>query len=233
MGVDLKKEQLASHERPRYKYSFIARCFFASMDLVAGKTLTLAKAKLIEILASIPYRAWEIRQYARMTKHYRKGDLVRRANVIMNYGRHSQDNEYQHLLVLNEKMKEDGLKDPWYLYQPMPCIMVLCYVIMTRLMAVFCIRRAFLFNAEFEDHAEHEYARVVGEHPEWEKQPVHNDVVKAYSDQATWADVMRRIGLDERDHMNASFALCGMDEHIVRYEGMPELPCLDGPRRES
>ena len=45
----------------------------------------------------------------------------------------------------------------------------------------------------------------------------------------TWADVFRRIGLDERDHRNASFALAGMPEHVVRYEGMPELPTWEAP----
>ena len=40
------------------------------------------------------------------------------------------------------------------------------------------IRRAFLFNAEFEDHAEHVYAQCVDEHPEWEQQPVNDEQVK-------------------------------------------------------
>jgi hypothetical protein len=34
---------------------------------------------LIEILASIPYRSWEIRQYARMTRSYRDRALVQEA----------------------------------------------------------------------------------------------------------------------------------------------------------
>ncbi len=32
-SIDLKKEQLASFARPRYKYSLAARFFFLSMDL--------------------------------------------------------------------------------------------------------------------------------------------------------------------------------------------------------
>lgn len=38
------------------------------------------------------------------------------------------------------------------------------------------------------------------------------------------AEVFRRIGLDERDHMNNSFVLCGKPEHVVKYEGMSDLP---------
>ena len=56
MTVDLKKEQQATLERPRYPYSTVARFFFRSMDVVAGGETTLAKAKVIEILAGVPYR---------------------------------------------------------------------------------------------------------------------------------------------------------------------------------
>jgi hypothetical protein len=89
-------------------------------------------------------------------------------------------------------------------------------------MAMTNISRAFLFNAEFEDHAEHVYAQFVEEHSEWEQQPVKNEQVKEYGKFLTWADVFRRIGLDERDHMNMSFRFCGKPERVVEYDGMPE-----------
>ena len=102
--------------------------------------------------------------------------------------------------------------------------MVAGYVLLTRLMAFVNIRRAFLFNAEFEDHAEHVYSAFVAEHSEWETQRIESRLVARYGDFETWADVFRRIGLDERDHMNNSFVFCGMPERVVRYDGMPMLP---------
>ena len=62
------------------------------MDIIAGKTTTLAKAKLIETLASIPYRTWEIRQYKRMTRKYKDEGFVQKARKIMLWGREAQDN---------------------------------------------------------------------------------------------------------------------------------------------
>ncbi len=224
MQIDLKKEQKASHARPRYKYSVAAKIFFGLMDLVTGRKTTPAKAKLIETLASIPYRSWEIRQYTRLTRMYRDRDKVAHAASIMEWGREAQDNEYWHLVVINEKMKEDSIRDPWYLFPLIPWFMVTGYVIMTRIMAVLNIRRAFLFNAEFEDHAEHVYAKFVEDNPGLEDQRVDNSLVAEYGDFETWADVFRRIGLDERDHMNNSFVFCGKPENVVRYEGMPDLP---------
>jgi ubiquinol oxidase len=224
MSIDLKKEQEASRERPRYKYSISAKIFFWTMDFLTGKKVTPAKAKLIETLASIPYRSWEFRQYARMTRGYRKDDLVKRATSIMDWGRDAQDNEYWHLRVINEKMKQDGIKDAWYLFPLIPWIMVLSYAILTRFMAVVNIRRAFLFNAEFEDHAEHVYAQFVDENPGLDDQPVDSKIADQYMEFASWGDVFRRIGLDERDHMNNSFVFCGKPECVVEYEGMPPLP---------
>ncbi|MDO9548322.1 MAG: hypothetical protein Q7J65_05100 [Candidatus Marinimicrobia bacterium] len=221
--VDLKKEQGVSLKRPRYKYSLSARIFFFSMDVVTGWKITLGKTKLIEILASIPYRSWEIRQYGRLTRKYKNNELIDKSGKIMEWSRAAQDNEYWHLRVINEKMREDGIKDPWYLIPSIPYIMVSLYTLMTRLTAIFNIKRAFLFNAEFEDHAEHVYAKFVLDNPQWEDQPVKSGIVKQFSDLKTWADVFRRIGLDERDHMNHSFALCGKPENVVKYEGMPEI----------
>ena len=228
MNINLKKEHKESRDRPRYRYSLAAKGFFLSMDLITGRRITLAKAKLIETLASVPYRSWEIRQYARMTRFYRNQELVQEARMILKWAREAQDNEYWHLMVINEKMKEDGVKDPWYLFPVVPSIMVAVYVALTRLMALVNIRRAFLFNAEFEDHAEHVYAQFVEEHPEWEEERVSSERVKEYGDLSTWADVFRRIGLDERDHMNNSFVLCGKPECVVKYEGMPAGPTLQG-----
>ena len=222
MTPDLKKEQKASRERPRYRYSLAAKVFFLSMDLITGKKITLPKVKLLEILASIPYRSWETRQYTRMTRCYEDLALVHEAYTIMEWAREAQDNEYWHLLVVNEKMKEDEIRDSWYLFPPIPLLMVGFYAALMHVMALASIRSAFLFNAQFEDHAEHVYAQFVEEHPEWEQQPVSNEQVKERGDLPTWADVFRRIGLDERDHMNMSFLFCDKPEQVVEYDGMPE-----------
>jgi ubiquinol oxidase len=232
MNPDLKKEQKASAKRQRYRYSLAAKVFFLSIDLVTGRTITLPKVKLIEILASIPYRSWEGRQYARMTRRYRDRALVHEARRIMMWAREAQDNEYWHLLVVNEKMKEDGIKDPWFLFQPVPLLMAGFYAVLMRVMALTSIRVAFLFNAQFEDHAEHVYAQFVEEHPEWERQPVNNEQVKERGEFSTWGEVFRRIGLDERDHMNMSFVFCGKPEGVVTYDGMPESPGLILSRHE-
>ncbi|MBU2591585.1 MAG: hypothetical protein ABIJ24_00580 [Nitrospinota bacterium] len=219
--IDLKKEQKASLNRPRYNYSMISRIFFFKMDFLTGKETTLSKVKLIESLASIPYRAWEMRQYGRLTNNYKNLSLIKEGTDIIKWGREAQDNEYWHLRVVEEKMREDGEKDAWYLTPPVPYLIATSYIIFSWLLALFSLKQAFLFNAEFEDHAEHVYAQFVEEHPEWDKQEVKSSLVKEYADLPSWGYVFRLIGLDERDHRNNSFILAGRPELVVKYEGMP------------
>jgi len=209
MNIDLGKEQQASLSRPRRRYSLAAKAFFLSMDLITGKKTTLAKAKLVEMLASVPYRAWEFRQYALLTRCFRDRAQVEKAREIIAWSRAAQDNEHWHLLVIHEKMKEDGCRDPWYLSAAFTIPAIGFYALFSKLLARLSPRRAFLFNAEFEDHAEHVYAHFVLEHPEWERQPLANDQAKAYADLPTWADAFRRIGLDEREHMDRSIHFSG------------------------
>ena len=136
---------------------------------------------------------------------------------------YAQDNEYMHLLVIQEKMREGGLKDKWYLATPVVFVIVAFYLLLSRILAWVNIKGAFKFNAEFEDHAEHIYAKLVEDHPDLENQIVTNSIAMEYSDVENWADIFRRIGLDERDHRNHSFYFAGVSEKIEEYEGMPEI----------
>lgn len=219
--IDLKKECQATVERPRLKYSAIAKLFFWGMDLVTGKKTSYSKAKLLETLACIPYREWEIRKYAHITRQYAQLAKVKSSQDIIEWARYAQDNEYWHLLVLHEKMKEDGIKDAWYLAPLIRLLMVMMYVMIARTVAFWNIRWGFDFNAQFEDHAEHVYAQFVKDNPGLDQQNMSNPLVKEYADLSTWGDIFRRISLDERDHMNNSFLYSGQEASIVRYKGMP------------
>jgi hypothetical protein len=193
------------------------------MDMMAGKKTTLGKVKLLEILASIPYREWEIRQYTRMTWGYRRKELVDQARQIATWGREAQDNEYRHLLAVNEKMKADGIRDPWYLFPPILFFITTFYVVFEKILSLINIRYAFLFNAEFEDHAEHSYSQYVEDNPIWATQEPKSEIIREFGDMKNWAEVFMRISLDERDHRNTSFAFYGKPELIERYEGMKDI----------
>lgn len=216
MAVDWKKEQEATLARPRRSCGILARMLFQGMDLVHGKALTPAKVKLLEILARIPYQSWEIRQYGRMNSRFASEDTVKEARDVIHWGREAQDNEFWHLRVITERMEKLGIRESAF-HRLVTPVAVLTYTLFSRLLARVNIRQAFLLNAEFEDHAEHEYMQYVKDHPELETEKVDSAAVREVGDFATWADVFRRIGLDERDHMNNSLARCGRASEVVPY----------------
>ncbi len=217
MPVDLKKEQEATLARPRLKYGAVTRMLFTGMDLIYGRDVTLPKMKLLEVLARIPYQAWEIRQYRRLHSRFADDAAVREAGEIVRWGRAAQDNEFWHLRVISERMAELGVKDTWFREHVVRRVAVFKYAVFARLLAFVNIRYAFQLNAEFEDHAEHEYMRFVREHPELDRQAVSNRAAEEVGAFASWGDVFRRIGLDEREHMNNSLVHCGRAGEVVKY----------------
>jgi hypothetical protein len=60
-------------------------------------------------------------------------------------------------------------------------------------------------NADFEDHAEHEYMTLVAEHAEWENDPF-TSAFEADGSFDSLADLFRQIGHDERVHKQESLA---------------------------
>lgn len=216
-GVDYKAEQKASLRRPRLPYTLAARFFFGFVNVVYGRPMTVPKIKLIEILARIPYHAWEIKAYWRLTFGYKDERIREEALRHVHLGRLSQDNEFWHLVIAVEKIREDRIRESGFWYGFMPKILALSYAVFARTLALFSMRAAFHFNAMFEDHAEHEYAQFVEDHPELDQQPVTNELVKLFGNPATWGDVFRHIGLDERVHRNESLLECGMKDRVVPY----------------
>ena len=64
---------------------------------------------------------------------------------------------------------------------------------------------SYRLNADFEDHAEHEYMELVAEHPEWETVPwVERRSPTTTARFASRADLFRQIGYDERVHKQES-----------------------------
>lgn len=217
--VDLRKEQQATLARPHMKYTGMARMLFKAMDAAYGRATVLPKVRLLEVLARIPYQAWETRQYSRLSTQYHRADAVQRAREVIEWGREAQDNEFWHLLVIEARMRRDGVREGWLWQDVAPRVACFKYAAFSRLMARLDIRRAFYMNAEFEDHAEHVYMQFVQDHPELDDQKVDCDIAQAHpaGPFETWGDVFRRIALDERDHMNNSLKHCGLSDRIVPY----------------
>jgi hypothetical protein len=129
------------------------------------------------------------------------------AKSVISLGRESQDNEDRHLLLVEDIIHQKGIKLGWFNHCLMPRLLAFGYYFLTRM--IFCIRPSWSFamNAAFESHAEHEYMSVIAANPEWDDEKVDSVHFERYPKQATLGDLIRRIALDERDHMNHSLEI--------------------------
>lgn len=87
-----------------------------------------------------------------------------------------------------------------------PQLLAFVYYHLSWLLYVIAPSLSYGLNADFEDHAEHSYMEFVAAHPELETVPWKSAIARDYGSYATVADLLRRIGLDERAHKDESLA---------------------------
>ena len=179
------------------------------MDLFYGRKRTLAKFTVLEVIARVPYQAWEHVAYIAMTHTYAVPDFARRVFEFVKESRLQQDNEQWHLLILEEMIQKKGLHENLFLYRVLPQFMAFFYYHVSWVLYVLRPAWSYGLNADFEDHAEHEYMEFVRERPELEEESFESGFKRDYGDFKSTADLFRQIGLDERKHKEESL------EHIA------------------
>ena len=195
----LKTEQARTLASPRRRYGVAARVLFALLDVLYGRPRTLSKFKVLEVVARVPYQAWESVAYVAVTHRYSRPSFARRIFDRVHESRDQQDNEQWHLLILEDLTGGSGRRS-FVRSRVIPQLLAFAYYQLSWFM--FAIRPAWSYrlNADFEDHAEHEYALLVSEHPGWEEAAYHGEFTIDFGAYDCLADLFRQIGYDERLH---------------------------------
>ncbi len=97
--------------------------------------------------------------------------MARRIHGRVAEARSQQDNEQWHLLILEELIARGGRRESRWRYYWIPQVIAFVYYQLSWLLYVLYPAWSYRLNADFEDHAEHEYMTLVAEHPEWEEEP--------------------------------------------------------------
>lgn len=199
--MDLLAEQQRTLEEPRLRAGFLAKVLFSSMDLLYGRKATLSKFRVLEVIARVPYMAWEHVGYIAITHTHSVPSFAHDIHGELIAHRAQQDNELFHLLILEELLQRRGERQALVRHRIIPQIIAWIYYHVS-LLLLFIVRPkwSYQLNAEFEDHAEHEYMQYVADHPELERQPWDSAFAAEYGEFATVADLLRQIAVDERHH---------------------------------
>ncbi len=201
--------QTAQHDTlssPRLRPGLGAKALFSAMDALYGREGSLAKFRVLEVVARVPYIAWEQVSYVAITHTHATPGFARRIHQEVSDCRLQQDNELFHLLILEELLQKQGRRQSWWRYRVAPQILAWLYYHLSWLLFVVRPQLSYQLNAQFEDHAEHEYMAYVAAHPELEAEPWVSDFSDEYGRFDSVADLLRQIAVDERHHKNESLA---------------------------
>lgn len=196
----LKIEQQKTLAAPKMRYGLLAKGLFFLMDLLYGRKRSPSKFKVLEVIARVPYQAWEHVAYIAITHSYEQADFARRIFERVQESRRQQDNEQWHLLILEEWIHRRRIRENFFLYRLIPQVIAFFYYQISWLLYVIRPSLSYRLNAYFEDHAEREYMAFANERPELENEPFESDFKADFGDFKTMADVIRQIGYDERVH---------------------------------
>ena len=116
-----------------------------------------------------------------------------------------QDNEQWHLLIIQELTQKLGIKEGWLKFIIIPQILAFTYYYISWLLYVIKPKLSYQLNAEFEDHAEHEYMNFAKD-PQWSQSGYSGGFSKDYGTFETLKDLWIQIGLDERTHKQDSLS---------------------------
>lgn len=199
-------EQQKTLSSPRLPYGLLARLLFFTFDLVYGRRRTLEKFKVLEIVARVPYQAWENVAYVAITHTQSLPEFARRVFDFVEEARRQQDNEQWHLLILEELLRRRQDDQGLVRHVILPQILAFVYYHLSWILYVIRPSLSYRLNADFEDHAEHEYMEFVAENPELEAQGYSGAFSGDYGSFPTLCDLFRRIALDEREHKEQSLA---------------------------
>ena len=202
----LIQEQAKTLSVNRKKYGWLAKLLFISMDIFYGRKRSLSKFKVLEIIARVPYQSWEHVAYIAMTHTYSAPGFARRIFEFVKEARQQQDNEQWHLLILEEMVQKKGIRETFFMARVLPQAIAFFYYHVSWLLYVVKPSLSYNLNADFEDHAEHEYMEFVKENPDLEREPFGSDFERDYGSFESVADLFRQIALDERHHKEESFA---------------------------
>lgn len=206
----LRLEQDRTLATPPEPYGLPARLAFRLIDAIYGKQRSWQKFKVNEILARMPYQAWESIAYSAITHTHEEEQYARRVFKRVIESRDEQDNEQWHLLIIQEWINRKGLPESKFRHRFISRLLAFGFYHLTLILYAIKPGWSYQFNVDLEDHAEREYMKFVSENPLLEQEAFRSAYEKDFGSLPTMADVLRQIAVDERLHKEESRAKMDM-----------------------
>ena len=202
--AELRRRADEELHRPRRSYGAAARLLFVALDSIYGPSSSLEKFRVLEVVARVPYQAWEQVAFVAVTHTHGDPSFARSIYDRATEARSQQDNEMMHLLMIEELLDRQGFRRTLVRGVVLPQLMAFAYYQLSWLLYVAKPRWSYELNADFEDHATHTYLDFVHDHPELDQEPWDSTFADDYGPSPTVGELFRRIALDEAEHRRES-----------------------------
>ena len=197
---DLHRRAEDERTRPHRSPGIAARLLFMALDAVYGRESSLEKFRVLEVVARVPYQAWEQVAFVAVTHTHGDPEFARGIHERATEARAQQDNEMMHLLMIEELLARQGVRHSVVRGIVLPQVLAFVYYQLSWLLYVVRPRWSYSLNADFEDHATHTYLDFVHDHPEVDDEPWTSTFAEDYGHSDTVGQLFRRIALDEAEH---------------------------------
>ena len=158
----------------------------------------------VELVARVPYMAWEHVGHIVQTQNRSDRAFIRRVQDRIVQARDEQDNEFWHLLIMEEFCDNAGYKRRLVRDRIFPQLLSVIYYQLAWLLYVIRPEAAYRLNSDFEDHALRQYALFVKENPAFDEMLWESRYRGDYGWHVTVGDMLRQVAWDEEQHKNQS-----------------------------
>ncbi len=202
--AELREHQQRYLEWPKPNYSLPAKLLFASTDMLFPKGRSFEYFAFLELVARVPYFAWEHVGHIAQTQNHRDHRFARKIQDRVLSSRDEQDNEFWHLLIMEEMCEQKGYKRRFLRDKLFPQVMSFLYYHLSWFLYVVYPKWSYKLNADFETHAALTYAKFVQERPDFDETPWESKYKDDYGHHKTVGDMLRQVAWDEEQHKNHS-----------------------------
>lgn len=217
--AELRTHQQRYLDMPEYRYGMPARLLFWTAGRAFPQGRSFEFFAFVELVARVPYMAWEHVGHVAQTQNHRDHHFDRLIQDRVTLARDEQDNEFWHLLIMEEFLEKANYKRRWVLDRIFPQLLAIVYYQLSWLLYVIRPKWSYRLNSDFEDHAMRQYALFVEEHPEFDEMLWESDYRGDYGHHATVGDMLRQIAHDEEQHKDHSEVFIRKGSRFSRLRG--------------
>ncbi len=202
--TELRESQQRYLATPEYKYGLMARLLFWTASKVFPQGRSFEFFAFVELVARVPYMAWEHVGHIAQTQNHRDHSFDRKIQDRVLLARDEQDNELWHLLIMEEFLDKSGYRRRWFFDRAFPQLLSVIYYHLSWLLYVIKPQWSYQLNSDFEDHAMRQYALFVEENPEFDATSWESAYRGDYGFHVTVGDMLRQVAVDEEQHKDHS-----------------------------